>query len=206
VLRKPTVPAWVVNQLAHHRPELVSAVVAAGEELERAQVRALNGESAPGFHEARALEAEALAELLDAAHAMVPSITASTAERVIRTLRAGASWDEGRRALIEGRLTSELDPRGFEAIAGAPATSASSSALPTSQVSLASDRRLLSKLSKARSAAAALTVDANRAEAAALVAETAAKRLRRVADEARSRADRASRVLADFESEATRAD
>ena len=42
-LRKPSVPAWAVNQLARREPEAVGRLVESGERLRKAQAAALAG-------------------------------------------------------------------------------------------------------------------------------------------------------------------
>ncbi|MFL5886136.1 MAG: hypothetical protein ACJ77M_13785, partial [Thermoleophilaceae bacterium] len=42
-LRKPSVPAWAVNQLARRHPDDVEALLAAGEEARSAQEEVLGG-------------------------------------------------------------------------------------------------------------------------------------------------------------------
>jgi len=43
---------------------------------------------------------------------------AGSADRAIETLRAASLTEEGRELLKQGRLTEELEPPGFEALAG----------------------------------------------------------------------------------------
>jgi predicted GNAT family N-acyltransferase len=112
-LRKPTVAVWLVNQLARDREIDVKRLLKAGEALGKAQA------SARGFSEARRSEQEALGRLASAARES--GVGPQAAERAIQTLRAASLTDEGRDLLKRGRLTEELQPPGFEALAGLPA-------------------------------------------------------------------------------------
>jgi hypothetical protein len=114
-LTKPSLPAWVVNQLFWHRRPLVDRLVAAAEAVRAAHLAALAGKSADlrsaeGAH--RELVREALAEartvLAEAGHPATPA----TIDAVRDTLQALPSEE------AEGRLTKPLAPRGFEALAG----------------------------------------------------------------------------------------
>lgn len=116
-LRKPAVSAWVVNQLTRSHADAIRALVAAGEEIEDAQRRTLSGERV-GFESARRDEDAAIQRLRAAAVEIMPSITSATIERVTTSLMAGARSADGRRSLVEGRLTNDLEAQGFGAFAG----------------------------------------------------------------------------------------
>jgi hypothetical protein len=113
-LRKPTVAVWLVNQLAREREMDVKRLLKAGEALGKAQA------SAKGFAEARSDEQHALGRLASAAREA--GVGPQAADRAIQTLRAASLTDEGRDLLKRGRLTEELEPPGFEALVGMPAT------------------------------------------------------------------------------------
>jgi hypothetical protein len=113
-LRKPTVAVWLVNQLAREREMDVKRLLKAGEALGKAQA------SAKGFAEARSDEQHALERLASAAREA--GVGPQAADRAIQTLRAASLTDEGRDLLKRGRLTEELEPPGFEALVGMPAT------------------------------------------------------------------------------------
>ena len=112
-LRKPTVAVWLVNQLAREREMDVKRLLKAGEALGKAQA------TAKGFAEARSDEQHALERLASAARDS--GVGPQAADRAIQTLRAASLTDEGRELLKRGRLTEELEPPGFEALAGMPA-------------------------------------------------------------------------------------
>jgi hypothetical protein len=114
-LIKPSLPAWVVNQLYwHHRP-LLDRLVTAAEAVRSAHLAALAGKSADvraaetGHREAvRKALAEARAVLAEGGHPATPA----TLDAVRDTLQALPSPD------AVGRLVKPLAPRGFEALAG----------------------------------------------------------------------------------------
>jgi hypothetical protein len=120
-LRKPSVPAWTINQLVRRNRKQVDALLAAGERLEESQKALLAGGGQPAFAEAREREHEALKPLREAARAILGTgASEGTLERVASTLRAAVVTADGRSQLVEGRLTTEIDPPGFEAFAGTP--------------------------------------------------------------------------------------
>jgi hypothetical protein len=187
-IRKPTVPAWVVNQLARRHANLVSRLVDAGEE----QARALK--AGAGMREAQVAERKAIAELVRKARAILEGsgrkATTPVLDRIASTLAAGAQTDAGRKALLAGRLTEELQPAGFEALAGIRVSE--TPAKPESQ-------RLLARKRKLRDEARALEATAREAEREAERAEMAAGKARTAAEQARRRADVAAAALADLD-------
>jgi hypothetical protein len=119
-LRKPSVPAWVVNQLARGRELDVQRLLNAGEQLEVAQREAIRAQSGDAFLDARRDQQHALEALAAAAKEILAAAGRGGAalDRVVATLRAGSLTEEGRALLKQGRLTEELEPPGFEALAG----------------------------------------------------------------------------------------
>src|ERR671939_779673 len=63
-LPKPSVSAWLVNQLARREPEGVRRLLDAGEALRRAQAAALGGGSGDELREASAAERRLVRELV----------------------------------------------------------------------------------------------------------------------------------------------
>ena len=119
-LRKPSVPAWVVNQLARQRELDMQRLVKAGEQLAGAQVEAIRAQKGDAFVEARRDEQRALEALVAGAKEILAEAGrgAAAVDRVVATLRAGSLTKDGRALLKSGRLTEELEPPGFEALAG----------------------------------------------------------------------------------------
>ena len=119
-LRKPSVPAWVVNQLARQRELDMQRLLRAGEQLAGAQVEAIRAQKGDAFVEARRDEQRALEALAAGAKEILAGAGrgAAALDRVLATLRAGSLTEDGRTLLKRGRLTEELEPPGFEALAG----------------------------------------------------------------------------------------
>ena len=155
-LRKPTVAVWLVNQLAHEREMDVKRLLKAGEALGKAQA------SAKGFAEARSDEQHALERLASAAREA--GVGPQAADRAIQTLRAASLTDEGRDLLKRGRLTEELEPPGFEALAGMPAPKRPKAAKPRPRP------RKNPQLKKAQERVRKLKAEAERAEREATAA------------------------------------
>jgi hypothetical protein len=119
-LRKPNLPAWVVNQLARQRELDVQRLLKAGEQLAGAQVEAIRAPSGDALLDARRNQQHALEALAARAKEILVDAGRGPAvlDRVLSTLRAGSLTEEGRALLKSGRLTEELEPPGFEALAG----------------------------------------------------------------------------------------
>jgi hypothetical protein len=119
-LRKPSVPAWVVNQLARQRELDMQRLVKAGEQLAGAQAEAIRAQKGDAFLEARRDEQRALQALAAGAREILAEAGRGGAalDRVLATLRAGSLTEDGRALLKRGGLTEELEPPGFEALAG----------------------------------------------------------------------------------------
>jgi hypothetical protein len=177
-LRKPTVAAYAVNQLARrHRRELDAFLDAAGR-LRKAQ---LGGGDVPNRTRA---EHAALERLLQLAGEYAPE---TQRDRIRQTLQAAAVDDDAASQVRSGRLERELEPVGFGSLLkGAP------SMRPTRDVD--SERRK-ERVAKAE----AEHDDAQRALKDAELAERAAQRewerLHDAADTARTRAKETERRL-----------
>jgi hypothetical protein len=121
-LPKPSASAWAVNQLARRQRGLIEAFVAASATAMQAQRSALAGAGDAALREATRAQRAALAQLRDAA-AQVLTAGGHTADnsvlyRVDCTLQALVSDPEGAAELARGRVSRDLDPPGFEALAG----------------------------------------------------------------------------------------
>ncbi|MGH9347332.1 MAG: hypothetical protein ACRD26_08705 [Vicinamibacterales bacterium] len=117
---KPPASAWVVNQLYWRHPQAIDALVETGERFRKAQAAQLAGRHAdlrPLLNERR----EALAGLMTRAadllresnHAVSPEAT----RRIATTLESLSTWGRTPGAPQAGRLTDDVDPPGFEALA-----------------------------------------------------------------------------------------
>jgi hypothetical protein len=110
-LKKPVVSAWTINQLVRAQPQLMKALVDAGEAIE----------SASGTEELRRASSDRkriIAELLKAARSLLQGAghnpSATTLDRVSNTLLA-TTTESARTELIGGRLSEDLAPSGLEA-------------------------------------------------------------------------------------------
>jgi hypothetical protein len=116
-LRKPTLPAWTVNQLARREKMRLRGLLTAGERLRKAHQEVLVGGSPEALQQGRDGERRAIAELTGAAEALLKEAghptSEATLERVSETLHA-AVVDEGLgRRVREGRLDKEEQATGF---------------------------------------------------------------------------------------------
>ena len=114
-LQKPSLPAWVVNQLHWHRRAALDRLVTAAEAVRKEHGKALSGRpadvrAAEQAHRdvVREVLAEARAVLTEGGHPITPA----TLDAVRDTLQALPSPE------ANGRLARPLAPKGFEALAG----------------------------------------------------------------------------------------
>lgn len=187
-LSKPTVAVWLVNRLARERELDVRRLIKAGEALGEAQA------SSGDFAEARREEHRVLGRLAQAAKEVAEreGVGTSAIERAMTTLRAAALSADGRQLLERGRLTEELEPPGFEALAGAAA------AAPRTKAPAKDDRAKRKKaLEQARVRLREARADERELDAALRAAEREADKLRRKAEEA---AERVAEAQAEVES------
>jgi hypothetical protein len=115
-LRKPTLSAWAVNQLARRRREDVDLLLDAGHRVGETQRALLAGGERAAFETAEDRFRAVLRRLVDAAEVILADrASPAMLERVGATLRASALSDEARPALARGLLTADVDQTGFEA-------------------------------------------------------------------------------------------
>jgi hypothetical protein len=126
------------------------------------------------------------------------SVSDAIVERIATTLDA-AALDEGSRFLLRaGRLTDELEPPGFEALAGmAPAKEKQGGGARKRPTASAAEARR--RVQAAQREARARARDATKAEGEVERAEATAAEARRAAEAARERSDEADRALAEAE-------
>jgi hypothetical protein len=117
---KPSLPAWAVNQLYWRHRKAFDQLIEAGERFRKAQGAQLSGKNADlrGPLDARrealsALTRLAASVLKQAGHNATPDLT----RRVTTTLEALATYGAHPGAPPAGRLTDDIDPPGFEALA-----------------------------------------------------------------------------------------
>ena len=220
-LRKPSITAWAVNQLARRHPDQIEMVLAIGAELRRVHRQALAGD-ASGLREATRREQEVVGSAARSALALLgePGGSSSNLDRITETLRTAATESDAGAAVRRGRLEADLESRGFgltddaEADTAEPPSTAAPSPVPGDRARADGDAHgaeaeedgaaggEAAGLEEARAhvAAAALSAEEARAEAAGLVAGS-----RRAAERARSRAAQALGRADRVEQEAARA-
>jgi hypothetical protein len=193
-----------VNQLARQEPGEVRALLGSGEELRKEQQRALEGKGAADLQKRLDAQRRAVRALARLGRDMLVdegrSVSDAIVERIGKTLDA-AALDEGSRALLRaGRLTEELEPPGFEALAGmTPAAAPRKRPAADKRGKSGAVAEARKRVTESKSEARARDREALRAEREAERAEQAAAERRRVAEEARARADDAERALAEAE-------
>jgi hypothetical protein len=204
-LRKPTVPAWTINQLSRLDRAGIRVLLEAGNELRSAQRRLLGGADAGDASRQAALgERRAVERLTDRAERVLADAgrpaTTAVLDRIRTTLRAAAVIEDGRRLLETGRFTAELEPPGFDAF-GPVATHGAPRRRPARQGDELAERRQKReeerrRRKELRARARAAERSAREAEREAERAEAAAARARRIAEKARADADAAAEALA----------
>ena len=118
-LAKPSVSAWVVNQLYWRHRGLFNRLIEAGDRLRHAQAAHVTGESARQPASARREAVTALAKIAEGL-LVGGNYSANRAmlRRVTSTLEALSSYGSLPDAPSAGRLTDDVDPPGFETLAG----------------------------------------------------------------------------------------
>jgi hypothetical protein len=116
-LRKPTLPAWTVNQLARREKMRLRGLLTAGERLRKAQEELLGGGSPEALQGGRDDERRAISELAGAAEALLEEAghpaSEMTLERVRETLHAAVADEAIGGRVREGRLDKEEQITGF---------------------------------------------------------------------------------------------
>jgi hypothetical protein len=183
----------------------VRALLRSAEELRKAQERALGGKGggSDDLQDRLAEQRRAVRALARLGRDILAdegrSVSDAIVERIAKTLDA-AALDEGSRfQLRAGRLTAELEPPGFEALAGltpAKQVQKRGSAAKPKQGGVAEARR---RLQEAQREVRARAREAVEAEREAERAESDAKDARRAAKAARERSDKAERAVGEAE-------
>ena len=182
-LRKPTAALWIANQLARLAPDEVKALIHATERLRKGD----------DLREAMRQQREALAKLADAAGRAAleagtqPSLALQ--RRVQNTVQAAAATAPD--ALREGTLEHELEPVGFEGLAGVPMPARREEKEKEKENEKEKEKDA-KELRAAEKAAHRLSVQAQKLERAAAHAEEVAAKAREKAKKARGEADAAA--------------
>ena len=194
-LRKPSVAAWAVNQLARTQKRAIGELFEAGDGLRAAQDAVLAGRGdASSLRAAVERERQAVESLIGSAGGLLSwdgqELSPTIIDRVADTLHAAALEDDARALLRDGRLERELRHVGLGMAAGGvtPATES------------AADRKTAERAVRERAQA--------RAEERVLEREARRRldRAERGAELALERRDRAAQALEAAEAELTEAE
>lgn len=196
---KPTLPAWAVNQLYWQKREIYDELVARAHDLRATHHAALRGARADLRSAGRAHD-EAVDHALKATLALLAEhgqmVTDMTRQAIATTVRALPAEEDA-----PGRLSRQLQPRGFEALgAAAPRgrvnVGAPASATPKKKTLISNGKNQeakgqASRLAAAKNAAATAERATREAEQLARRTEFEAARAARDADKAQRRVDEA---------------
>jgi hypothetical protein len=137
-LTKPSVSAWVVNQLYWRHRKLFDRLLDTGERLRRAQ------RTGAATREPIDARREVVAELAGIAETLLrdgnAGATRDLLRRVTTTLEALASYHSVPGAPTAGRLVDDVEPPGFDAVAGLLAPAAAKPLRPVEKASVAKKR------------------------------------------------------------------
>lgn len=199
-LRRPSLVAWTVNQLARRRREDVTRLVESGAALRDLQGK---GAGADALREAsrarrelvRALSGEAALLLAEGGHASTPQ----TLARVAATLDAASAVAEHAEALRAGILVRETEPAGFgglDAVEIAPRETAEPARddQEARRKAAREAERAEREAERLREAAARAEREADDLERRAAQARERATTARKQADDAQQEADAARKI------------
>ena len=120
-LKKPSRPAWVVNQLVRREKKAAKELLRAGERLRKAQENALGGGSRGPMEKAIAAEREAVRELVAEARKISNEegvkVSDANLARIQSTLHAVSLDAEVREAFASGELVEDHEATGIDALA-----------------------------------------------------------------------------------------
>jgi hypothetical protein len=185
-LPKPTPAAWTANQVAREQPELIEAMLDAGEALREAQEAAVSGAGGRGLREATLAERAAVDAVMAAASEHRPAgraLSRAVTDRLRTTLHAAAADEAIREALAAGRLVSEAQAGGAWPFALEPGEPAPVNKKPVAKAKA----KAKPKAAEAKGEAKAGKAKAGKAKPAQ---EDAAKREAAAAREAAEKAER----------------
>ena len=111
-LRRPSVGAWALNQVARSQPDLIDAALDAGEELRQASEAAASGD-AGALRAATAAERVAAQTVAKAARPHLGSRGDALVPALLATLRAAALDGDVAEQLRTGTLATEHEQAGF---------------------------------------------------------------------------------------------
>jgi hypothetical protein len=196
-LRKPTVSAWAVNQLARRYTDRLGELLERGDRLRAAHRAALAGRGGSGLAAAGRAERQVVTELVrlavDELEAAGRSASQAVRERIADTLHAAATDPDAAKVVRSGHLARDLDPSGF----GDLGLVSVDEAEPNGEQAGRQDRQAFRRARDEARKQAAVAADR------AIMAKREAERLRTAATRAEEAAARA-RAAADAATEAER--
>src|SRR4029453_17289633 len=107
-LRKSSVSAWMINQLARRHPQEMKALVKAGDDLRKAQRGAVSGRDPEKLLEATRTRRDRPEELASRAGRELEA-AGQALHRVAQTLRAGSIDKQASKALMAGTLATDVE-------------------------------------------------------------------------------------------------
>jgi hypothetical protein len=181
-LRKPSLGAWAVNQLARRHPDELRELMDLRDKLASGDASAFRSASTEQRKLVASLTEHARPILEEAGH----PASRSTMDAISKTLLAGGTEAE-RDLILSGRLTRELAPSGFEGLPGL------GTAMPEEETEEEGgvDTRAAQRAEELAKKAEAAEREAERVEVQADAARREAEGLERSAERARARADEA---------------
>ena len=189
-LKKPTVAAWALNQLARQRRRDVDLLLDAGHRLRQAQEGVVSGADREVFEKAQKTQRDALRRLTQQASQLLGGASSQALSQISGTLRAAAVSEEGRELLARGRFTTPLEPEGFDVLGALPASPAGARPKKQARTQKAND-----ELKKAKERVRELEKDARAAEREAERLKGEWKKSERAAESARVAVAAAEREL-----------
>ena len=193
-LRKPSVPAWAVNQLVRRHQKEIESLIAASSKLRVAQTGGGDPQTVRRLAAQRRASAAALAErageILEEAGL---GRSSGALERVTNTLLALTTDEDGEQRLLAGSLTRDETPSGFSGSFELVTDEARPSPAPRESPAARREARRLAHEAKSAER------EAGRLEALATRAEQDAARARAEANAAWERARRAREAATEAE-------
>jgi hypothetical protein len=211
-LKKPSTPAWAVNQLSRRSRDTIDELIEAADRLRKAQQELLHGGPAQAVWEATLAEREALGRLTEDAEKILTdaghAAARGTLDKVSDTLAAAAADPTGRALLRRGILTSEMQRSGFGDLLGGEPEARALKSVPTlkpERVASARARRSAGKDGPTAKAILEAERDAARASKEAVRAGEEAEKTERDSERADAAAALARKRAGAAEAEANQA-
>jgi hypothetical protein len=192
-VRKPTVAAWALNQLARKQRRDVDLLLDAGHRLRQAQEGVVGGADRAAFEQAQKTERDALRRLTQQASELLGGASPQALAQISSTLRNAAVSEEGRELLARGRFTTPLESEGFDVFGSLP----SPPARTKKRAQATQKRQAEEELKQAKARLRELEQQARAAERDAARLKTEWQKAERAAESARDAVAQAQQELKD---------